>query len=488
MDIYTTYRPQKLENACNECFKSSTTTPTQIPIFYGQIYGFITEESENIAALFGEDEVSDLLCILLEKIMTPLQSAMAQRYTASDYSTVEEFSKRLAPLLVTASDENLFKGLSSVYSCFLQNINMLLNTEGKNIRVILQNSVDSLKLHKLSEKETTNSLTDTGMDFEDEDNLDTDDVTLLFENFGISLATTVGESCENIKETLVKSLAFLGGLRSRRFLRFLVPLLSQHLKSLTAKVDELHTAAGLTKSNIGDKSTAGLGSSITQDLKRFGIEDLGASKGRVLLPSALQVFKAASIMNQQFLVLERTASEQLERVYGQLYNDYSLKDVVYMISTSSESEKGGKGAYSAIVSKNASVSIGSTLAASILRQDQEADSELKAYLIASTRLTASSVTQSVFSASLTSLIKFKSSAEEYLFHLMVFAPESFLKDLHLDQCWRAHQQIEDGSIDAEDDVIDEDNLLPQQVFTQVRIICYICAKCRLWSSRLVCYK
>ena len=476
IEIYTTYRPQKLENICNDCFKSTVTTSTQIPVFYGHIYGFLAEESKNIAFLYGEDEVSNLLCILLEKIMTPLQSAMVQRYKASDYSTVEEFSKRIAPLLENANDDYLFKGLSSVYACFLQNLNMLLNTEGKWIRVALEESVSSLQLGKsrTTKVAVSNNLSDTGMDFEEDDEvLDSDDVTSLFESYGSSLVTSVDVSCESVQTSLVRSLSFLGGVRARRFLRFLVPLVSQHLKTLTGKIEELRAAAELSGAGrraVETSASSVASSAIRGDLQRYGIEDLGTTKGRVLLPSALQVFKAASLMNHQFLVLERVASEQLEKVYSQLFNDSSLKDIINKLSTNVSGDSKGSNlpSYSSSAAlKDTDVSVGSALAALILRQDTEVESELKAYLIASTRLTVSSVTQSVFSASLSSLIKFKTTAEEYLFDLTTVAPEAYLKDLHLDQSWEASQVAEEGDSDMDENAVDEDNLLPQHAFTQV---------------------
>jgi hypothetical protein len=485
IDIYTTCRPQKLESTCNDCFKSTTTTATQIPEFYGHIYGFLAEESETIAFLFGEDEVSNLLCILLENIMTPLQSSMVRRYNAADYATVEEFSKRIAPLLVNASEENLLKGLSSVYACFLQNLNMLLNTEGKWIRVALQDSVAMVQLGKTHESAISNSLSDTGMDFEDdEDVMDAEDVSLLFESFGKSLATSVESSCEAVLTSLERSLSFLGGLRARRFLRFLVPLMSQHLKSFTGKIEELRAAAGFVSGRGGSSGTdqslsssssaaAAAPSTLSRDLKRYGIEDLGTSKGRVLLPSALQVFRAASAMDHQFLVLERAASEQLEKVYNQLFNEYSLKEIVGMIaSNSSNNPKNNSKMSFTSATKDIRVSIGSALSALTLRQDKEVESELKAFLTASTRLTVSSVTQSVFSASLNSLIKLKTTAEEYLFDLATYAPEAYFKELHLDQAWGATQQADDSdaSSDADENDVDEDNLLPQHAFTQVLLI------------------
>ena len=170
-------------------------------------------------------------------------------------------------------------------------------------------------------------------------------------------------------------------------------------------------------------------------------------------------------MNHQFLILERAASEQLEKVYAQLFSSHTLKDVVAIIASRSSTDiKSGKGSYV----KDADVSIGSSLAAVTLRQDSEVESELKAFLLASTRLTVSSVTQSVFSASLTSLIKFKVTAEQYLFDLTTCAVESYFKELHLDQVWES-SPLGDNEMndDPEAEEIDEDNLLPQHVFTQV---------------------
>lgn len=455
-----------MEAVCNECFNgTAAASKTQIPQFYGHIYGFLADEAENIAILFGKDEVSNLLCILIEKIMNPLQAAMAQRYTASDYSTVEEFSKRIAPLVVNANDEYLLKGMSSVYACFLQNSNMLLNSEGKWIRVALQNTIASLKLGKSVDSSEVNTLSNTGIDFDDEDEvLDADEVTELVESYGRSLATSAAESSQSIQTSIVRSLSFLGGLHSRKFLRFLVPLVSQHLKAFTGKIEELRRAACLGDCNDAPQSDT-TSSTLNSDLKRYGLADLGTSKGRVLLPSALQVFRAASVMNHQFLILERAASEQLEKVYAQLFSSHTLKDVVAIIASRSSTDiKSGKGSYV----KDADVSIGSSLAAVTLRQDSEVESELKAFLLASTRLTVSSVTQSVFSASLTSLIKFKVTAEQYLFDLTTCAVESYFKELHLDQVWES-SPLGDNEMndDPEAEEIDEDNLLPQHVFTQV---------------------
>lgn len=449
-----------------------------MPEFYGRIYGFLSEEAENISSLFGDkpEDVSNLLCVLLEKIMTPLHAAMTERYKASDYATVETFSKRIAHLLMHASSDYLLKGLSSVYSCFLQNLNMLTNTEGKWIRVALHDSVSSLQLGSSQSASSVSTasatdinLADTGMEMDLEDEvLDEEDVMLIFESFGTSLATSVEVSCEAVQASLVRGLSFLGGLRSRRFLRFLVPLVSQHLKGFTSKVEELRAASDLSRGGKAEidftgKGQASLSVALSSDTKRYGIQDMGTSRGRVLLPSALQVFKAASIMNHQFLVIERVASEQLEEVYNQLFNGHSLKEIVGIIASHSSTS----------TSTGVNVSIGSALASLSLRQEAEMESELKAFLTASTRLTVSSVTQSVFSASLSSLIKFRNTAEEFLFDLTTFSIEAYLKDLYLDQAWGNSDDGAENEGEMSDDErnsFDEDNLLPQHAFTQVRFI------------------
>jgi len=248
-------------------------------------------------------------------------------------------------------------------------------------------------------------------------------------------------------------------------------LLSQHLKTFTTKIEELRSAACLgdnQNERVANSQSPGFHNGETEStsantngsMKLYGLAELGTSKGRVLLPSALQVFRAASVMNHEFLMLERVASEQLENVYSQLFNEYSLKDVVKMIASKSTSEVRGSGKTAAFnTTKESDISIGSALAAISLRQDAEAESELKAFLLASTRLTVSSVTQSVFSASLSALIKFKITAELYLFDLSTYAVAAYLKDLHQDQTW-------ESSVDEGDEVI-EDDLLPQQAFTQV---------------------
>lgn len=472
LDIYTSYRPNKLAKVVEKYFGPSASQgsllPDQIADFYGQVHGFLVEEAQAVGGLFGKDAVPSMLCTLQEKIMYPLLEPMKARYTAADYAVVEEFSRRVAPLLAGASDEDLVRTFRVTYGSFLSNSDILIGSEDS----LLQNGLKEVLSRVCFD--TRSASASGGFSVLDDDitggevdlsMFDSDDISLVFEKYGEALGVAIDDTKICFAESIMRSVGFMGGLRARKYVRFLSPVMSQHMKCLLMRIDELRVGgsmpsyesgvagASVRKPEGGDDAPGGQSeeqyAAAARIAKEFRMAEMGLSKGRTLLPCALRVFQAAGAMCRHFTALELLATEHLDKAYENLFADSrgSLGQVVNQAMTDRVSGK-----------EDSSVSIGGALAAALLTEDAHAQAELRAFLTALTRRTATSVTQSVFASSVGILSKFKHSAEQFLFDLTVFGPEMHLRDLHQDVQWTA-----EGEVSADQ----EDGLLPQQAFTQV---------------------
>jgi hypothetical protein len=471
LDIYTSYRPNKLAKVVEKYFGSSagqgSLSPVQIADFYGQVHGFLSEEAQAVAGLFGKDAAPGLLCTLQDKIMHPLLEPMKARYTAADYAVVEEFSRRVAPLLVGAAEEDLVRTFRVTYGSFLSSSDILIGSEGSLLQKDLKQALAGVRFD-------TRVAPSAGFSVLDDDSscgevdlsmFDSDDISAVFEKYGESLGMAIDNTKVCIAESIMRSVGFMGGLRARKYVRFLSPVMSQHMKSLLLCIEELRVAGSMPSCDGGESTTASSSGGAAVDASGRASEDqyatasrlakelrmgeIGLSKGKTLLPCALRVFRSAGAMCRHFTALELLATDQLGKAYENLFaeNRAGLGQVVRQVGFDRSAGR-----------DDVSVSIGGALAAAVLTEDGHAQAELRAFLTALTRRTSTSVTQSVFSSSLGTLAKFKQSAEKFLFDLTILVPEVYLRDLHGDEQWVAEGRVSPDQ---------EDSMLPQQAFTQV---------------------
>ena len=469
IDLFTSYRPQRLAQVVEKYFggnpsvsqgsngsvTSSTLQPDQLADFYGQLQGFLREESHAAQSLFGQQAVSSLMCLLLEKIMLPLAGPMRARYSPTAYPIVEKFTSRIAPLLVGSGEADLLRSLRACYSTFLDKRDVLIDYESHALQGDLETILDEVHFDTRPVSSTAGGLSIlsgdevTAGEGPDLQLFDSDDISAVFESYAASLCKAVDKTYRSFAESILRSVGFMGGLPARQYVRFLSPVLSQHIKTLLLRVDLLRVAGSMPLQNPADvsysHSTEEQQAEAARIAKEFRMSDMGISKGKVLLQCALRVFLSAGALCRHFTSLEQLAAEQLDIVYQNLFTEGSSVSLVVRMLASGNAD-------------TAVTSVGGAVAAAILKEDATAESELRAFLTAVSRRTTSSVAQGVLSSSLVPLGKFKQAAERFLFDLATHAPQAHLQELHSDELWVAEGEVSEDQ---------QEQMLPQQAFTQV---------------------
>jgi hypothetical protein len=496
--IYALNRPNKLRGLIEACFHSSSSPYAsevntallhshKIPELYGQLNGFLFDESVTLLSLFPPETVPELLCLLAQSSLRLLHEAGRAKFLSTDFLTVEEFTKKTSNLLHGASETSLFQSYSLLYEPFLQQPSLFLDTESPQLQEGLVTALqtiqfdlraavgtDSLSLLLGDEEEDSPHVSRSGAGPSsgsvqlDLSAIDADDIALLFRQYAQLMVGAIHESFQLLQAVLVRGLKYLSGLRAKSLLRYLAPLCTQQMKALISKIEELRIASCLQTIGTGageERREEPLGSASSSSsssmsaasvAKQLSTHDLSSSsaRGKILLSCALEILSTAGTVCRLFSGLEALATEQLEKLFTALFVEpLTLKQAVALQATASSS------------STSASA-VGTTFVSALLRHEPEMESEMKAFLTASTRRSSTMITQSVFSLALPWVQRYKTIAEKYFFDLLTSAPEDSLRHLHQETIWSiAREEKEQRGQEGEEG--EDLNRLPQQMLTQV---------------------
>lgn len=547
--IFVTSRPQKLQTYFDNCYLSLTSTQSPplsngadmnvLVDIYGKIYGFLLEESEYIAELFGSRLFSQTasqfnhglnsswINILMQVAVFVLhqyyhtgecsqESSESSKSKSVDakssksnetkepdqkgilnlynnpkyYLLIEEFSKKFLQLIASKTppeidqDSEFHKILNDtifqIYYPLIVNKDTLVAHEARYLKKHLLKSLSNVAFKKVSTSKPSgwkhNQEELNSDNFLDDDNLLsldgsvasnflTDghmDASGVFEQYGRQFVKSIEDMFTLFGDIIPSSIRYMGGMYSKTFLRVLSPILSQHIKSLIYKVDELRVAACLPvgnnqlsmDSNIGAVSiTASVGSGgdslefaeATAIAKHFNIADMGSTKGVSLLASSLSILQGTGSLVKQLKALERNANDLLENVFVDLFSNNTESALLVTMRHLNSSV-------------SSTTSIGCILASHLLKQERDAELELRAFLAAFTRQSSASVPQTVFGSVIPAVSKLRLSAEKYFFQLATLATQSYMHNIHQTSSWTSssdNTDLYDGSI------------LPQQAIRQV---------------------
>lgn len=471
--LYTRNRPNKLRPFIDACFQSSSYGSDvnavilhthKIPELYGQLNGFLFDESVTLRALFPSEVVPDLLCGLIQNSVNLLYAVGMTRYLSVDYFTIDEFSVKSANLVLGAPEVSLYKTYSLLYEPFLQHPNLFVESEAPQIQEDLQRILSSIQFDLNSmmadsllfeEDESKPSRSATELDFA---TIDADDITILFNQYAQQLHRSIEEIFQTFESVSVRGLKYLSGMRAKVLIKYLATLCTQQTKSLISKVDELRIASCMqvtesAREEKRDDSLNQYGSgtlSASSIAKQLSSHDLSTStaRGRILLSCALLILSTAGMICRLFSKLEATCTDHLEQIFSNLFLDsLTLSQAVFITATQDPH-------------LSSSAEIGPTIVSCYLRNDPEMETELKAFLSASIRRTNSIITQSVLSNVAPWISKYKLTAEKYFFDLLISTSDDYLRDFSRETIWNSDKTV--SEFESEDYA-----RLPQQVLTQV---------------------
>jgi hypothetical protein len=453
----------------------------KIPELYGQLNGFLFDESVTLLAIFPPETVPDLLCLLAQNSLKLLHEVGLTRYLSVDFLTIDEFAKKSSNLFQGASESSLLQTYSLLYEPFLQQPNLFVESESTQVQEELakilsaiQFDLNAILADSLSLLDDDDGTSKSGQISSQVDlsTIDAEDISLLFGQYAQRVVSSIHETFQTFESQVSRGLLhYLSGMRAKAILlKYLSPLCSQQVKALVAKIEELRIASCLQTADSArlsgeDKfpTQSGNGSSLTalSVAKQLSTHDLSSSsaRGKILLSCALTVLATAGMVCRLFSGLESLAADQLEVILTSLFQEpLTLRQAVTLCSSQTHS-----------LSSSTTSPIGTALVSSVLKSEPETESELRAFLAtaASTRRGSSNtvITQSVFSAASPWIQKYKLTAEKYFFDLLISAPEDYLRELHKESLWNLEEQEQETkTLESFDD---DATRLPQQMLTQV---------------------
>lgn len=431
----------------------------KIPELYGQLNGFLFDESVTLFALFPPETVPDLLCRLIQNSVNLLHAAGKTKYLSVDYLTIDEFSTKSANLVQGATEHSLFKTYSVLYEPFLLQPNLFVESESPQIQEELLRILSTIQFDY-------NSVMSDSLLFDDDEKaarstadldlstLDADDISILFNQYAQQMLRSIQEIFQTFESLLIRGLKYLSGMRAKVLIKYLAPLCTQQTKFLISKLDELRIASCMQVTEISreekkDDSVSLIGNnniSAVSIAKQLSSHDLSTSsaRGRILLSCALLILSTAGMICRLFSKLESTSTDLLEQVFTILFQEsLTLSQAVMMTSAGEQSP-----------------AIGTAIVSCFLKNEHEIEAEIKAFLSASTRRSNSLITQSVLSSVTPWILKYKLTAEKYFFDLLISTPDDYLRDFSQESIWNSE------SIRSEFEGEDHTRL-PQQVLTQV---------------------
>lgn len=435
---------------------SAATSPLApfLTSYLNKVSQLLADESNNIIALFGVDRSSELIFAMLEHALSSTFSASLTEklYSASPdsaleaYRATEDFAKKILSYIkptsgsataisASSSDKSgLEKVLSAIYGSYIVHASQHgAEIEGQFLRTKFTELIDLATFDGTMKAQSILGIEDDEVLMGPQE----EDPSITRRVFSERLVAVADYVFLPTESSLNRSIAILGGTHIKLVLRAVANALSTFAKQMTAKVDELRVACGLSNDNCeirqADKTTASSTSIAESWARRLEMFD-GA--GKTVIPCALRALQCAGRFARHVRTLESIVSGLLMELNVTLSpTQYPLEKTI-----------------AAAVAQGSS--IGASYALFVLQLDSSASSELKSFLSASA---SHHVSQSAFSTVAAPLCKLKSASGSLFFDLCLSPVEKMLAELHQEVIWAASGNAESKS----------DNILPQSVITQV---------------------
>lgn len=422
---------------CNGNIDGKSTLTTQSK-FLAEVMIMIENESPHISALFGQDSVATLLIALLQRLFTAIKDSIyngisvqkSPLIASGSFSLMDEVGLKMLKFMNCSSVniESILPLLTSMFSSYLQYSELYCEHEAEHLKVQLLVIIKSI----VFSSQASSQYTEDDMFTEANNEQDPYEV---YGAYSEHLVAAADSMITPAFESMNRSSVFLGGFKIKQVFRSISSLLTQFVKELIKKIEELRTACGIARENNfpdeGSESTS-IAEGWARKLETF---DMGS---KPLLQFALRSLQSTGRLSIRIAELEAFASKMLQTVLQQLFKD-SLADkaLSQMLKSSS-------------ASASTSSSLGSVYMSSYIMHDFSTSSELKSFLL------SSQTSHTVFGNLTSSLSRCKLTSGSLLLDLCINIPEKSLLGLSSDDSW---------TLDKTD--FNLDSLLPQSCFTQV---------------------
>eukprot|EP01041_Mallomonas_annulata_P008163 gene8163-16780_t len=441
--------------------RRSKTLESDVSALLTEVRDLMVEESERVSSLFGKERAADVLCRILEQILTPIAPSMAASLNTTNdptvtiavYQLMEGFAKKMSVTLEGASLASLYAAYDSCYKCFIVFMDSYIHQEDVFVKNALKTLLESVNLQAIKAEIDA----DLGpMGAHGQDPYDAS----ICEALSVRMLSVTESSITPVSAAIRRSAFFVGGLRVKPALRRVSVQLASFVKGLVTKVEELRLATGLGAETqlLGSSDSASTSTSadVTNKTKETfpgavtGSSSLSSNRIAVFIPTALIALQVAGRLCLRVGELEATTADILGVMYTSLYVE-------------GDRDKVSKAAAGLSVARRA------------VSNDTSLASELKGFLLASGRASGtaaggSTSTQSVFSPVIPGLTRLKATTASLLFDLCTAPAVTALQELHADDVWGTGRVVHgqyNAEANAETQASLYESLLPQPAITQV---------------------
>eukprot|EP01038_Epipyxis_sp_PR26KG_P010065 gene10065-13525_t len=450
-----------------------------LALLLGKVTRLIHDEREKTIHLFGKSHgliiLSQILCEALLPMKIDISNRLLQLQSSSaeqsydSYRVADEFARRVLPLLhhrqissntdqsnisnqfeySNIDDEQTLFVLDTIYSGFVQYSSHHVNAE-----------IFSLKNQFIEILDTTKfNVTDSSMIENDLGSLS--DYSEIFSNYSESILQACDSFSDPVLLSIQRNIYYMGGMKVKSFFRLLSNTLTQYVKNVTIKIEELGLASGNAYSGqqksynnnelnfnfLDEEKSSTLLVPSENNITRLEFGDVDA---QVLITTAFRALQAVGRFIKKFQEIEKVTKDSLIDLNNNLFNNNNNNH-------NNSSNNNNNSVIDQIISNN-QMNIGSYYTCLLIQQDIHASSELKSFLIAASS-SSHHLSQNIFSNVNNSLLKLKASAGHLLFNLCIELPEKIVSNLSSEDVWAMNSH--------EDFNILKERLLPQPMIIQV---------------------
>lgn len=452
---YTKARPESLKGLWASYQHGDAFIPWYSS-YLSSLVQFLCDEFEQMKTLFGDVRAPVLLCSMMKHALSPIQHTLSdtlKKLNHADtvveaYLLSDKAAGRLSAYLEGTDQQALYEALDCYFGGFVHFLDAYVDLESSSLKADLDASLEEVVFKSLESESD---------EFSDPDR----DALQVLESFSERLLRTADGSYIPINMSIKRSVKYMNGLKVKPILRSLATSLAQFVKLLSGKIDEMRIALGfeLDLRYTGDKLTGEDVKFASAKIWFLKLKDSGsdvnsASGGRLLLPCVLRLLQAVGRLVQRVAQLDEETGLALYTLYTIMFKDTALER-----------------SYSQNDLAAGVPSLGAQLCGLLLQQDSTAAAELRGYLSSlaknpgqtSVHLSAG---PGVFSSVMPSITKLRSSAGSLLFDLCTALPRKLLVDVSSEDSWSVGR-LASGSDAETASFRADDNILPQQFFTQV---------------------
>ena len=439
--------------------------------YMNKLASFFCDEFESAKKIFGDARAPFLLCSIIKHTMDPTRELLAVNLKLLGLSSIASESFLLADKcagkflshLESVEVNKRFESFEAYFGPFIDFMDSYVDLEASSIKSSLESIVGDI-IFKGIESELD--------EFSDPDR----DTIQVFEAYAERFLRVVNDSYDPIYSSIKRSSSYLNGIRVKPIFRSLSVTIINFIRLLLGKISELRDALGIeadpsadqnknSKSNFNesnqqeDKNTSSPISLMwLQKLKSQGIDFVSVGAGRQMIPCVLRILQSSGRLVQRIIELEEESSAALFYTFNSLFRD-NFPDKSFSHSIESNA-----------------ISPGLTFVNLYLQQEIKTSAELKSYLASLAKNPGQTNVQissspSVFSSVVPSISKLKLASGGLLFDICTALPRKLCKDIYSDDIWGVGKLTSSDLISTLEQ--DDENMLPQQIFTQVKNKNYI---------------